>query len=149
MPQHSVSNVYIHGDLEYYTSNKISIRGESYFFMNGLKGDRIFAYNHSTFTGINYHFPTRNKIDPYIGFQPGLAMSQKAIDTEELGSESYRNTIYSPLFSGLVGVNFYADKFFHVFANVRYVNGNLLSTYSSPVSLNEIRVSFGLGFNLF
>jgi len=53
----------------------------------------------------------------------------------------------NPLISGVIGFNLYATKFFHLFADARYVYGNHLSD-SPPISLNEVRVSFGLGINL-
>jgi len=68
------------------------------------------------------------------------------------GTESFMMytavTKANPLMSEVIGFNYYGDKYFHLFAELRLVQGNHMSTYSKPQSLNELRFSFGLGFNL-
>jgi len=58
------------------------------------------------------------------------------------------NATFNPLYSGLVGMNYYATKFFHLFISARYLSGKHLSNAPEPLRLDEFRFSFGLGFNV-
>ena len=149
-----LSNIYLHGSLEYYTDPSLSIRGDSYYFLKTL-GDGYSIYfekNHSTFAGASYHFKTNGNLDPYFAFQPGVAASQVNYDVCPdsmlcyIGSTNSKLTL-SPLLSGVLGFNYYAPKIFHLFLEARYVQGKHLSEAGS-VSLNELKFSFGLGFNI-
>ena len=147
MPQFSMNNVYISGNSEYYLSNRVSWRGDASFFLNNLNGPEIFKDNHSIFSGLSFHNPTNGKIDPYLGFQPGVSFSRTMIHgVDEV--TTYSKTQVSPLISGVGGINIYASQLFHVFADVRYISGTHI-VQSGAESLNEVRFSFGLGFNLF
>ncbi len=149
------TNIYIHGDLEYYLEPNISIRGESYYFLSTYNAAPAFKMNHSNFAGVMYHFTTNGKFDPYIGIQPGIALTQLAkpvlLDSDTLQWSSYTVSAYSrnfsPLFSASAGFNYYAYKFFHLFVHVKYVTGKHLSDIH-PESLNELKMTFGLGWNI-
>lgn len=139
----SITKASLHGNLEYYVADNTSLRGDTYYSLktNTLHFADLSPYlvsNHQTFAGASYHFKTKNHFDPYFGFQPGFALSQ---------SNSSKQTI-NPLLSPVLGFNIYFEKLFHLFAETRYVIGNHLSEAHEPISLNELRFSFGLGFNL-
>ena len=54
---------------------------------------------------------------------------------------------YNPVGSITTGFDFFGEKWFYLFSEVRYIFGKHKSdTY--PVFLDEFRVSFGLGFTL-
>jgi hypothetical protein len=149
------TNIYIHGDLEYYFEPNISIRSESYYFLGTYNSGPTFAMNHSNFAGVMYHFPAHGKFDPYIGIQPGIALSQLAkpvllaADSAQWSpySVSSYSTAFSPLFSASAGFNYYAYKFFNLFIHVKYVAGKHLSDIQ-PESLSELKMTFGLGWNI-
>lgn len=147
------TNIYIHGDLEYYFEPTISIRSESYYFLGTFNATPTFAMNHSNFSGVLLHFTTRGKFDPYIGVQPGIALTQLERPvyhgTDSLWSPyaSSYPVSYSPLFSACAGFNYYAYKFFNLFVHAKYVSGKHLSDIS-PESLNELKITFGLGWNI-
>ncbi|MDT8411914.1 MAG: hypothetical protein RQ875_05600 [Vicingaceae bacterium] len=141
------TNIFLTGNLEYYVSSQISVRGDMFHF---LKNDEnILNKNHQLFSGASYHIKTGNNFNPYFGFQPGLALSQsfngskKSLDNLP---QTTSGTSVSPLISSVFGFNYYASKWFHLFIDGRLVHGRHLSNYK-PVSLNEVRISFGLGFN--
>jgi len=141
------TNIFLTGNLEYYIQSLISARGDVYYF---LKNDEnSLKQNHQLFSGASYHIKTNNNFDPYIGFQPGMALTQ-SFNSPRKGNESVQqfssSTSYSPLISGVVGFNYYASKWFHLFVDGRIVQGRHLSNFNA-VSLNEVRISFGLGFN--
>lgn len=142
-------NLFLHGDLGYYLDEKISLRGDSYYYLGNIEGEDLFDQNHSTFAGIVYHFGTNSHIDPFVGFQPGVAITRQApvIMAGNPDIQIEGNSMkFSPLVSGLAGINFYGSDYFHLFLNIRYLQGNYMSFYNT-VPLDELRISAGLGWN--
>ncbi len=142
------TTIFLHGNLEYYISETITARSDIFYFLKSNSQNTL-KMNHQLFTGASYHIKTKTNFDPYIGFQPGIAITQSFIpiiinnETKIVSSD----VAVSPLISGVIGFNYYASKWFHLFIDGRYVNGKHLSNYAA-VSLNELRLTFGLGFNL-
>jgi len=144
------TSIFLHGTTEYYTSKNITVRCDLFYYLTPNTESTI-AQNHQMFAGGSYHFNVNGKFDPYIGIQPGLTLSQKnkPENTTIFLQEAYTSypITLNPLISGVIGFNYYASKWFHLFIDGRYVSGQHLSDLP-PISLNEIRLSFGLGFNL-
>jgi hypothetical protein len=138
------SYFYLHGNLEGYISDKISISGEGYYLLGniGISKSSILplSRNHTIFFGANYHF-TKDNHDLYIGIQPGVAFTNTNFALT--GNE---NPSLNPLFSSVVGYNFYVNSVFHFFVQTRLILGEHLT--NDVKSLNEMRFSAGLGFNL-
>ena len=92
----------------------------------------------------NSHF------DPYVGVFPGYAVGQlneKVVALSGLEPQSSNPVVLSPLISFAGGFNYYANRFFSLFINAQYVIGTHLSDVA-PVSLNELKVSLGLGYHI-
>lgn len=157
MFKENINNVYVKGNLEYYLDNKVSIRGDVNWLMGstGLTSDSMgFKDNHSLMIGTVYHFHTKNHFDPYFIIQPGLAYTssyKEVVSTipDKNTKNVYYKGVMSPLASAGIGFNYYFQRFAHLFIETRYVYGNHLSEAPKPLSLQELRVTFGLGFNLF
>lgn len=148
MPKANLKNVYLTGDLEYYINSNISVRSESFLFLNSLDNPTSpLLQNHQLFSGASYHFRPDKPLDLYVGFQPGIAYSQTALTQLEPTDPSMSEATLNPLISGMAGVNYFATKFFHLYINTRYVSGKHLSNAPEPLSLNEFRITFGLGLN--
>jgi len=164
MLKENVSTISLHGTLEYYLADNVSLRGDSYYFLNGKKNygrgliipDDLYsiAFNHVTFSGASYHFKTKSHFDPYIAIEPGISIAQASEKCPPdvtcllpVWEKTYETTA-NPLISTALGFNFYFQKLFHLFGEARYISGKYLSNAPSPLSLNELRFSFGLGFNL-
>ncbi|MBI3500718.1 MAG: hypothetical protein HY063_02900 [Bacteroidetes bacterium] len=149
----NASTISLHGNLEYYVADNISLRGDSYYFLKAKdnNGNNPFDFNHSTFAGASFHFKTKNHFDPYFAFEPGVSIARINY-TYSWGFEQYEwrqsNIHVNPLISSAIGFNFYFQKFFHLFMEGRYVYGKDLSNVTIPLSLSELRFSFGLGWNL-
>jgi len=132
-----------------YVKNKIELRGDAFYFLNSF-GDRPrFSMNHQLYAGVFYKFLTDKNFQPYIGFQPGIAMSQSSeygalnFETQEIEYQ----VSYNPVGSIAGGFDFFGEKWFYLFTEARYIFGKHTSnTY--PVYLDEFRLSFGLGFTL-
>lgn len=137
------SNFYFHGNLEGFLEKNISLAGEGYFSLGNTFSDKpIFDYNHSAFFGINWHF-TKETNDLYIGIQPGLSFTK--LNADENNQANTTNGM-NPLFSSVVGYNFYLNKIFHFFLQSRIVVGQ--HSYDISKDLTEFRFSAGLGFNI-
>jgi len=156
----NLKNVHLNGNLEYYMDNTISIRGDANYLLgsNGWTEDSMHLKdNISIMLGGAYHFHTNNHFDPYVILQPGIAYTSSYYDafpgsyTEDPSVKriyNYRGSL-SPLASVGFGFNYYFQRFAHLFAETRYVHGQHLSEAPGPISLQELRITFGLGFNLF
>lgn len=131
-----------------FIQNKIELRGDGFYFLNSF-GDRPrFSMNHQLYAGAFYRFLDKS-FQPYAGFQAGVAYSQSSeygalnFETQEL---EYKST-FNPVGSVAFGFDLFAEKWFYLFSEGRYIFGQHKSnTY--PVYLDEFRVSFGLGFTL-
>ncbi|HEY1040984.1 MAG TPA: hypothetical protein VGF30_16330 [Bacteroidia bacterium] len=143
MPANKLNNLYLTGNVEYYTDKKISLRGDGNYFFNSMNGDKTLKQNHSFYGGAAYHFAKGN-FDPFVGLQTGLALTQCGI-VQQGGPE--RAVAYNPLISPIAGFNYYASRWFHLFINARYNIGKHLAD-DAIIPLNELSFSFGLGFNI-
>ncbi|HOS48722.1 MAG TPA: hypothetical protein PLG57_08800 [Bacteroidia bacterium] len=134
---------YLHGNLEYYLQDQISVAGEGYFFMGSSNGDStIFDYNHSGFFGLSKHYVKGNS-DFYIGLQPGISITKLKSVNDSLPNPP--NGV-NPLFSVISGYNYFVGNYVHFFIQMRYVGGQ--NNYGKALNINELRLSAGLGFNL-
>jgi hypothetical protein len=154
----NINNVHLNGNLEYYMDNKVSIRGDANYMLGSSGQTENFLQlkdNVSVMLGCSFHIPTNNQFDPYIILQPGIAYVSSFRPAEEIddnvfsGRDIYYKGSLSPLASAGVGFNYYFQRFAHLFCETRYVHGKHLSEAPSPISLEELRITFGLGFNLF
>ncbi|TNE53317.1 MAG: hypothetical protein EP338_12340 [Bacteroidetes bacterium] len=138
--------IQLHGYLGF-MRDKIRVRGDGFYYLSAF-GDRPrFSMNHQLYAGALYHFST-SKFQPYLGFQPGIAIAQSS-EYATLLNESNGETEYkiaaNPVGSGIAGFAYYGEKLFYLFFEGRYIFGKHKSnTY--PVFLDEFRLSFGLGF---
>jgi len=142
MPSSNITNAYVTGNIEYYAERSVSIRGDGYFFVNSLSKNSPLKQNSSVYFGAFYHFPTHSGFDPLIGFQPGAAFART---TDSAYGKADQGTM-APLLSVVVGFNFFAEKWFHIQANIRYTAGQE-STQQTQFDLTEISFNFGLGWN--
>lgn len=153
----NLSNVHIDGNLEYYLDNKVSIRGSASYMMgsSGLTSDSIGLHDfHSIYLGAVFHFQTKSHFDPYFILQPGISYtsSYKANYVSNPAENTKIATypgVLSPIATAGFGFNYYFQHFAHLFMETRYVYGNHLSQAPHPISLQELRITFGLGFDLF
>lgn len=155
---HGLRNIHINGSAEYYLDNKISIRGSASYLLgcSGITKDSMGLKDfHSIYLGGAYHFPTKGHFDPYVILQPGLSYTSSyksgppALMDGQEQIRKYYPGVLTPLTTAGVGFNYYFQRFAHLFVETRYVYGMHLSQAPSPISLQELRVTFGLGFNLF
>lgn len=154
----NINNVHINGSAEYYVDNIVSIRGSASYLLgsSGLTADSMGLKDfHSIYIGPVFHFQTKGHFDPYLILQPGLAYTSSykgnyaSLNTVDENTKKFYPGVLSPLATAGLGFNYYFQRFAHLFVETRYVYGRHLSQAPSPISLQELRVTFGLGFNLF
>ena len=147
-----ISNpVCLTGNLEYYLDNKVSVRGDGFFKVADLNKSSYLGNYGGLLSGIVYHPKTNNHIDPFIGLQMGLVSSEYNPQSVIMTLIAIPPSIStSPAISPLIGLNYYANKWFHITLQGRYLKAKHLpgNGYSS-FKINDISFQFGLGFNLF
>lgn len=144
------TNIFLQGDLEYYVTRKVSIKGDIAYFLD-TQGSGNLKMDHSLFFGANYHFPYK-RFDPYIGLHPGASLIQMRnpnVGTLEL-PVAYTESVMkiSPAISVTTGFNFYVWKFFHFLGKVTYVHASHPTEWGTNYALDEFRIAFGLGLNV-
>ncbi len=132
------TGIYLNGNLEYYLTSNISGRGDIYYHLKSSDSS-LLKMNHQLFSGASYHMLIGGSFNPYIGIQPGIALSKSNFNDQ--------STLLTPLLSSLIGFNYYAENWFHLFFDVRYAYGIHNPGNVSEINISEIRFSFGLGFN--
>ena len=137
------AGLYLHGNMEYYFDDKFSVRGDIFYH---LKDDELnwIDMNHQLYSGVSYHFPAERNFTGYIGLQPGIALTRLSsnIQTETLIKPLDEPTALTFLYSSVIGFNYYAEDWFHLFVDARLVGGMHFNQ-----DISEVRLSFGLGFN--
>lgn len=138
------SNFYFHGSLEGFLTSRLSLSGESYYYLGSLSSAQPkFDENHNTFFGANFHW-VKNRNDLFLGLHPGFSYTRINADAYQLSQSSLG---INPAFSLAGGYNFYLHRFFHFFIHSRLVLAN--HNHDVPSNLAELRFSAGLGFNIY
>ncbi|MFN5418224.1 MAG: hypothetical protein ACK5B9_14295 [Flavobacteriia bacterium] len=144
----SNSYFYLHGFLEGYLNEKISVAGEGYFYQGIInEGRSDFKYNHALFFGFSRHF-TKNNFDFYLGIQPGVMITKINPPYDNMWDNVWDNSkaAVNPSVSALMGINYFVGKYVHFFVQSRLVLAEHQTDY--PRNISDLRISAGLGFNL-
>lgn len=144
MLNHNINNIYVSGELEYFLENKISVKGDCFWYRDSQQDIPLLKQNSMIFFGALYHF-SKSKHDLFIGIQPAAMLSQpNRVDTSLMIYPMQIN----PGISVIVGYTFYVWDYCNFFLNGRYVNTKYIGTIKGPIHLDEIIISAGLGFQL-
>ena len=140
-------NIYLHGMVSFYPEPKVSIDGEAYWFLGGQNQTTLMAENSSLVFGMNYHFAKDGNVDPFVGIMPGLSL----VSTNNYTIQQSFVTQYSivPIVTLNAGFKFHMAKWCNAFVNLRYIKGTLVEHHFEALPLDEVRISFGLGFNIY
>jgi len=137
-------NIYVHGGADVYVSERVSLRGDCFYYIGEQRQRSDLVWNHSLLAGVGLH-PMRGAFDPYLALQPGMALTRT--DYEVDGRTERGAARLNPVVSAAAGANFYLNDHFHFFGEARQVAGRHTSQAPEPYPLHELRASFGLGFN--
>lgn len=142
-------NYYLSGFAEYHINRTVSVRGESYFHLNGQSTQAFVHDGIRTFFGAFYHL-NRGSIgnwDVRLGFQPGITVMRKANYEGEQEIDP-SNHVVSPSFSTSIGFDYYVWRYFHFFTIVAYVNSTMRGLPNGSEKTDELLISAGLGFQI-
>jgi hypothetical protein len=131
---------YFHGNLEGYTSEKISLAGDGYFYLGELNEQGAFRFHNSLFAGFNWHPLKDGSSDLFLGIQPGITFTTLSSEPND------SKTAINPVVSFNVGYNYFVNDYFNFFVLGKTILGQH-TTYAVR-SLNEFRLSAGLGFSI-
>jgi hypothetical protein len=144
------TNIFLQGDLEYYVTRKVSIKGDMAYFLDTQGGGSL-KHNHSLFFGANYHFPYK-RFDPYVGLHPGASVIQMrnlaAVSPEMIYTERESTLKVAPAVSVTTGFNVYIWKYLHFLGKLTYVHASHPTEWGNTYALDEFRIAFGLGWNV-
>jgi hypothetical protein len=144
MLNNSNKNVYLSGNLEYYTSAKFSLRGDCFWYLDSRQSNPIFKQNAIVLFGPVFHLP-KGKSDFYAGIQPGLSYTKP---TDNLSLDYSYPSRLLPAFSILAGYTFYFSKFCNFFIGANYLASRYRGAEGGSINLDEFMISGGLGFHL-
>ena len=142
MLNRTVNTIYLSGFLEYHTEKNFSLRGDTYWYIDGAaqKPTDVLLTNASrTYFGAFYHMNLKNW-DNYVGFQPGISFLRFSAISPKIS--------VCPSFAVTAGSTFYVWKYFHFFANLTYVNSKAYGLNGGSLRADELIFSAGLGFNV-
>ena len=146
MLNRSVQNIYISGFLEYHLDSKLSLRGETFVFVDGKSknatNNLFIKDGMRTYFGAFYHF-SKNNWDKYIGFQPGISLI-RPLDSVEPNAPIQ----VCPSFAAHVGSTYYVWKYFNFYVDVAYVHSSYRGLAIGTQKTDELILSAGLGFQI-
>lgn len=144
MLNRAVSNIYVPGELEYFLENKVSVRGDCYWYLNSQQKPDFMKQNSMIFFGALYHF-SKKKSDFFLGLQPAAILAQPNMRDS---SGTFYPARIDPGVSLIAGYTFYVWDYCNFYLNARYVTSRYTGTSAGTLQLDEIMFSGGLGFQL-
>jgi len=146
----ALSSFYGSGDLEYYIDERVSVEGESNYYLGSLKDSMNYNVlnNHSLLAGANFHFSKKSGFDPYTGLKVGIGFTEMDPLDHEPGEPCYEELQVDPIVAMQLGFNYFTDKYFHMFMEGGYVFQKHNTEANPGLKLNEISFKFGLGIHV-
>lgn len=146
------TNVYLHGTAEYYWDERFSTRADIYFLLNKNDVPGGIRYNHGFQVGASCHLIKGSNIDPFIGLRAGMNLTQitpMTLSDGILSAPDYTIPAHvDPTWAPVIGCNFYGERIFHFFIEGAWMQGTYRPNVGPQLSLEEFRVSAGLGLNI-
>jgi hypothetical protein len=131
----------VHGTLEGYISERLSLAGDTYYDLGG-DSDDIFEFNHRFYFGPSMHKSSEGS-DFFVGLQPGISIARiSGYQPEEQEHEIW----VRPMASITAGYNYFFHKHLHFFVHARASFG--YHTLDMHQHLTTMSMSTGLGFNI-
>jgi len=141
---HKASNVYLGGNLEYFTSKNLSFRGDCFWYIDTRQKDPVLKQNAVVLFGALLHLP-KGKSDFYAGVQPGFSFTQP--QASALYDQSYQ-TRMMPAFGLTAGYSLYFSKFCNFFIGMNYLVSRYRGAEDGSIKLDEFMITGGLGFHM-
>lgn len=144
MVDHPLTNIYVTGDANYFLEDRISLQGSAAWYVGAQQDSTFLKENSRVSFGPVYHF-TKGGLDVGLGFLPGVSLTQLEPTGQDLPATPLK---LLPNVSLSGSVTYYVWKYMHFFANVRYVHAQYTSAAITPLPLDELVVTAGLGWQV-
>ncbi len=137
-------NVYIYGDLEYFASSNVSVRGDCFWYLDTRNAEKLFRQNAMVLFGMMYNTPIK-KSNFFAGIQPGISFTQPY---SLKNSDVPLSLGYFPCLCVSAGYTLYFSKLSHFNLELKYVSSRYRGTTGGSLNIDEFMVSGGLGFQI-
>ena len=137
------TNIHAGGSAEYFVEDRISFKGETFWFLDGQQRNAPLQQNSQLSFGPQFHH-MNGRLDLSAGFAPGLSLSRPNA-TMDAAAPQVR---LLPHVSISGGVTFYVWDHMHFFLNARYVHARYASVPEGSVALDELMLYGGLGWQI-
>jgi len=142
MTFNQVQDIYFNASFAYCVEQQIGIRTDLCVFLPDYNFEGQLQKNSSILVGPEFHFPF-GRFDLSFLFEPGVAFPylKDGVANQKVQAE--------PVYVLTLGASYYILQNFHVFASAGYLHGNYFLENVDPFRLDEIRITAGLGINIF
>lgn len=140
----SMTNIYVNGKLEYFTDDRLSFRGESFWYIDSQRKPAFLAQNSQIAAGPFYHWG-RGRLDAALGFEAGISFAQPR---RPVAAVEYEDLRAVPSISLCAGLTYTVWDYFHFFLDARYVHARYTGSFAGTIPLDEVIISGGLGWQL-
>lgn len=135
--------VYISGFAEYFTGNKLSVRGDCLWYLDARDPGASAKNNLVVLAGGFCHFQ-RGRHLVYGGIQPGISIFKPQSHL----SEGKSKTKALPVLCLSAGYMFFFSRFCHFSVLLGWINGCYRGLPGGSLNLSSLLLSGGLGFQL-
>ncbi len=146
------TNVYVHTTAEYYWDERFSTRADLYYLLNKNSNPGGIKHNHGFQIGASCHLLKGSNIDPFIGLRAGMNFTQvqpMPLSDGITNASSFQIPAHiDPTWAPVIGINFYGERIFHFFVEGAWMQGIYRPNVGPQLSLEEFRISAGLGLNI-
>lgn len=144
-----VNRFHLHGFAEYHVSKAVSVKSDSYLFLNSTVVEFYDDDMFRSYFGAFYHLNQRSlgNWDVKFGILPGITYLKRTPWLNNEGEDPYTRSL-APSISIVAGFDYYVWKYFHFFSQVSYLHSNMRGFPSGSILMNEIVFSAGLGFQI-
>ncbi len=136
-----ITNLYVNGRIEYFTNERTSFRGDSFWYIDAQQQKALLTQNSQFAFGPFYHVGS-GRLDLALGFEAGLSLARPADAETPMPMRAQPNVAFC------TGLTWTIWDHFHLFADARYVHDRYTGALEGTVPLHEFIVSGGLGFQL-
>lgn len=140
-----VTNIYVNGKVEYFVEERISFRGEGFWYVDSQQDDSPIARNSQLAFGPFYHW-VHGRLDLALGMEAGISLAQPAIPVIATYDPDLLRVL--PNVAACAGLTFAVWDYFHFFLDARYVHARYTGSNAGTIPLDEVIVSGGLGWQL-
>lgn len=139
-----ITNIYLNGRLEYFSEDRISCRGEVFWYRGNQEHTASMERNDQVAVGPFYHW-VHDRLDLALGMEAGVSFARPAQPeaSESADPDPIRVIPNAALCAGLT---YTVWDHFHFFLDARLVHARYIGSVSGTIPLDEVIMGGGLGW---